>query len=240
MPPEIEDYLRELTRRLVARLGRRLAGAWLGGSGALGDFDPVRSDLDVQAVTIGRLSRSELERLAGDLSHPGLRCPVRGLEFVLYERADAPSFQLNLNTGPRMEQHAGYDPHAEPGFWFVLDVAIAREHARSLIGLPPELLLPEPCSAEVIDALRSSLAWFRAHDRSAAVLAGCRAWVWAEEERWPSKRDAAAWATARLADAAPVAKALGHRADLSTPQPTTREVAAVLEPVEKSLDLLRG
>jgi hypothetical protein len=144
-------------------------------------------------------------------------------------------FQLNLNTGPRMEQHVGYDPLAEPRFRFVLDLAIAREHARPLAGLAPALLLPEPSRAKVSEALRNSLTWFRAHDRAAAVLAGCRAWAWAGRGRWLSKRDAAAWAATRLADAAPVAKALAHRSDRSAPEPTSREVAAVLEPVERSL-----
>jgi hypothetical protein len=142
LPPEIVEYLGELVGRLHAQLGRRLAGAWLTGSGALGDFDAARSDVDVQAVATGRLARPELERLAAALSHPALRCPVRGLEFVLYPRAEAPSFQLNLNTGPGIGQHVGYDPRDEPRFWFVLDLAIAREHARPLVGLAPALLLP--------------------------------------------------------------------------------------------------
>src|SRR3712207_5452745 len=111
--------------------------AWVIGSGALGDFDSLRSDVDVQAVTATRLTRPELERLAATLSHDALPCPVRGLEFVLYAREDladpaGPAFQLNLNTGRGMTEHAGYDAAAEPRFWFTLDVAIARHRARSL------------------------------------------------------------------------------------------------------------
>ena len=84
----LADYLSRLTLRLGPHLGRRLAGAWLIGSGALGDFDRLRSDVDVQAVSTTRLTRAELERLAAALSHQALRCPVRGLEFVLYARED--------------------------------------------------------------------------------------------------------------------------------------------------------
>src|ERR687896_48854 len=142
MPSAVAEYLSELTLRLETHLERRLAGAWLVGSGALGDFDSLRSDVDVQAVCTTRLGRAELGRLVAALSHPALRCPVRGLEFVLYAREDlsdshAPAFQLNLNTGPRMEHHVGYDPDAEPLFWFVLDTAIARERARPLAGRGP-------------------------------------------------------------------------------------------------------
>jgi Domain of unknown function (DUF4111) len=233
-PTGIVTYLDEVVGRLQAQLGERLAGAWLVGSAALGDFDPVRSDLDVQAAATARLERPELEHLAAVLSHPALRCPVRGLEFVLYARQDAPAFQLNLNTGPGMEQHAGYDPLAEPRFWFVLDLAIAHEHARVLAGRGPAQLLAEPSPAEVIEALRDSLAWFRARDPAAAVIAGCRAWAWADEGRWLSKRDAAAWASTRLSDPAPVAKAVAHRADRASAKPTARDVAVVLERAERS------
>lgn len=236
MGPAVADYLDELTRRLEQRLGERLAGAWLAGSGALGDFDAARSDVDVQAVATTRLARDELQRVASDLSHPALECPVRGLEFVLYAREDlvdprGPAFQLNLNTGPRMDHHAGYDPDAEPRFWFVLDVAIAREHARPLIGAPPADLYAPPPRRLVLTALRESLAWFREHDASAAVLAACRAWAWTTEGRWLSKADAAAWAAARLADPAPIDKALAHRADPTAAAPSRHDVAAMISNV---------
>jgi hypothetical protein len=238
---EIADYLSELTTRLHGRLEDRLVGAWLVGSGALGDFDRLRSDIDVQAVCTSRLARMELQRLAAALSHEALPCPVRGLEFVLYAREDladplGPAFQLNLNTGPGMEHHAGYDPAAEPRFWFLLDVAIAREHARPLAGLRPEGVLPALSRPLVLAALRDALQWYGAHDPAQAVIAACRAWAWAVDGRWLSKGDAAAWATAQLADSGPIAKALARRSDPATPGPTPTEAAAVLDRVERLLD----
>lgn len=240
MPSAVAEYLSELTRRLEVHLEQRLAGAWLVGSGALGDFDTIRSDLDVQAVCTARLARAELERLAAALSHPTLRCPVRGLEFVLYAREDlsdreGPAFQLNLNTGPRMEHHVGYEPDAEPRFWFVLDTAIARKRARPLAGLPPEVLLPPPARPLVLSALREALEWYRAYDGAEAVLAACRAWAWAAQGRWLSKGDAAAWAAPLLPDPAPLAKAVAHRADRAAPGPTPSDVELVLKPVERLL-----
>jgi hypothetical protein len=111
---------------------------------------------------------------------PALRYPVRGLEFVLYAREDSQThtprgFSFNLNTGPRMEQHVGYDPDGEPRFWFVLDTAIAREGARPLPGLPPPRCCPQPSRPLVLSALHDALAWYRAYDREEAVLAACRA-----------------------------------------------------------------
>jgi hypothetical protein len=240
MVSAVAGYLSELTTRLQARLEDRLVGAWLIGSGALGDFDRLRSDIDVQAVCTTRLPRTELKRLAVELSHDALPCPVRGLEFVLYAREDladprGPAFQLNLNTGPRMDHHAGYDPVTEPRFWFVLDVAIAREHARSLAGLRPQTVLPALPRSLVLVALHDALQWYRAHDPAEAVLAACRAWAWAAERRWLSKGDAAAWAAAQLADPGPIAKALARRTDPAMPAPTRTEAAAVLDRVEHLL-----
>jgi hypothetical protein len=238
--PLIAAYLGELMTRLQARLGDRLVGAWVIGSGALGDFDRLRSDIDVQAVATTRLARIELQRLAAALSHEALPCPVRGLEFVLYAREDladplGPAFQLNLNTGPGMEHHAGYDPAAEPRFWFLLDVAIAREHACPLAGPRPRAVLPALPHALVLSALREALQWYRVHDTAQAVLAACRAWAWATDGRWLSKGDAAAWATAQLGSSVPITKALARRSDCAAPGPSPAEAAAVLGPVERLL-----
>jgi hypothetical protein len=210
------------------------------GSGALGDFDPLRSDIDVQAVSKDRLGRPELEQLAAALSHPALPCPVRGLEFVLYAQDDlagplGPAFQLNLNSGPRMERHAGYEPGAEPRFWFILDVAIARDLARPLVGGAPGELLPALPRTLVLGALRDALAWWRERDAAGAILAACRAWAWATEGRWLSKSDAAAWAAERVPDAGPISRALAHRADPGAPEPSPADVAAIVEPVERKL-----
>jgi Domain of unknown function (DUF4111) len=239
---QLEEYLGEVVERLARLAGERLLGAWVVGSGAIGDFDRERSDLDVQAVTSERLARAELEELAAALSHPALACPARGLEFVLYARADldeplGPAFQLNLNTGPGMLQHVGYDPAAEPRFWFVLDVAIAREQSRPLYGAPVAELLPELPRELVLSALGDALAWWREHDATGAILAACRAWAWLDEGRWLSKGEAAAWASARLADAAPVERALAHRADAAAPEPTAVEADRVVKTVQ---GMLRG
>jgi hypothetical protein len=231
----LEAYLAELTRRLEAQVSGALIAAWQVGSGALGDFDPARSDVDVQAVTHARLERGDLESLAAALSD--VPCPVRGLEFVLYAREDLGQarFSLNLNTGPGMDHHEGYDPDAEERFWFVLDLAIAREHAAPLTGPHPRTLLPVLPRAMLVTAHRESLVWWRDYDGSQAIIAACRAWAWADEERWLSKGDAAAWAAARLDDPTPIAKALARRADPAEPAPTEADVEAILQRADAAL-----
>ena len=71
-------YLEELVARLRRIAGDRLVGIWLMGSAALGDFDPSRSDLDVQAVTTERLPLPDREAIVGALEHEALSVPGPG------------------------------------------------------------------------------------------------------------------------------------------------------------------
>ena len=160
---------------------------------------------------------------------------MRGLEFVLYAREDltdplGPAFSLNLNTGPGMSHHEGYDPEAEPRFWFTLDVSIAREHAVPLAGPHPREVLPELPRALVLTRLRDSLAWWGDFGGPQAVLAACRALAWTQTGRWLSKGEAARWAEDPIATAA-----LAARADPSAAGPTPEEVASILGRVRRQL-----
>lgn len=198
-------YLEEVTRRVRRSLGDGMSGVWLFGSGALGDYAPGRSDLDVQAVSTERLGRPALGELAAALDHESLPCPARKLEFVLYARDDlgeptGPAFQLNLNTGEGLARHVAFDPEDGPRFWFVIDVAIGREHGVPLAGPPPAEVFPELPRPLVADSLAAALDWFESSGESPeqTVLAACRAWAWATDGRWRSKADSARWASDRL------------------------------------------
>ena len=144
----------------------------------------------------------ERRLVAEAASHEALPCPVRGLELVLYAREElaVPAYQLNLNTGPRMERRLSYDAGEEPRFWFLLDLAIAREHGIALAGPPAREVLPEFPRELVLEALREALTWYAADggDEAQTVLAACRAWAWASDGVWRSKGDAARWARGRL------------------------------------------
>jgi hypothetical protein len=196
--------------------------------------------VDVQARVHHRLARAESERLAAALLHPALRCPVRGSGSCSTRARNlsascAPAFQLNLNTGPRMERHVSYDPDAEARFWFVLDTAIARERHVPLPGSPDHAA---PSAVAAAPAIRACATRSRGIARATAarqcsLLAG----------DGPGRRrdagyrrvGAAVWASAQLPDPAPVAKALARRADRATPAPTPSEVARIREPVERLL-----
>jgi Domain of unknown function (DUF4111)/Nucleotidyltransferase domain len=235
-------YAAEVTRRVRDLVGPGLVGVWLFGSAALGDFDPRRSDIDIQAVSAGRLPRAGRARLAAALGHDALPCPARGLEFVLYAREDlsaplGPAYQLNLNSGGLMQQHVSFDPGEDPRFWFTLDLSIGREAGRALHGPAAASVLPRLALRLVRDAARDSLEWHVRHGSAAeAILGACRVWAFATDGRWRSKTEAARWARPRLSDPDPVERALRLRAGAPEPPIAPRDTGPVLAAARAALD----
>jgi hypothetical protein len=230
----LRPYLTELAGALERELREELVAVWLFGSAALGDFDASRSDVDVQAVTATRLPRERRERVAEALT--ALACPVRGLEFVLYAREDldAAAYGLNLNTGPRMPYHASFDADQDPRFWFVLDLAIGREHGRALRGPEPAELLEPPPPARVAEHALLAIQWWSAAGLPAqTILAAARSWAWASGGSWLSKDDGAEWAAAQLSDPGPVRRARAARD--GGEEPGAEDVLAVVEPARAAL-----
>ena len=183
IPSELAPYLDRLVGVLQAEAP--VDAVYLVGSAALGGYEHGRSDVDVVAVTARSLSRDE--RLALAEAVESIPVPARKLELVVYPRG-SDRWELNLNTG----DHVGLDPDAEPSFWFVLDRAIAEQHATPLVGPPwGELFAPQP--QEAIEAALDEVAAFDGWDDPGgdAELADARAHVWRETGRWVSKREAA-------------------------------------------------
>lgn len=234
-------YVAELLRRVHSGLGERLVGAWLLGSAAMGDFSPERSDIDIQAVAGERLPRSARLELAEALCHEALPCPARGLEFVLYAQEDltapgGPAFQLNLNSGERMERHVALEPSADPRFWFIVDLSIGRQHGVPLAGPPATTVFPElPCPL-VVAALLEALDWYESAGLGAeTVLSACRSWAWAGDGLWRSQAEAGRWARPRLTDPDAVDRALLLRERPGGPAPEEAGVRAVIDAARAAL-----
>ena len=217
----VEAYDAELVARVRAVLGEGLVAVYATGSWALGDYVQARSDLDRLVVSAEPLGAGRAEALVEALRHEALPVPARKLELVVYARTavERPTrgaaFELNLNTGEGAEHHAITDPEAEPGHWFVLDRAIARERGIALVG-PPALTLFAPLPRSWLRAaLAESLAWHAANPETAepenTVLNACRAWLFLVEGQWASKDEAAAWALEREPGLAVVRAALAVR-----------------------------
>ena len=188
IPSELAPYLERLVEVLQAQAP--VDAVYLVGSAALGGYEHGRSDVDVVAVTARSLSRDE--RLALAKAVESIPVPARKLELVVYPRG-SDRWELNLNTGEHCQkEHVGLDPDTEPSFWFVLDRAIAAQHATPLVGPAwGDVFTPEP--REAIEAALNEMAAFDGWDDPAgdAELAAYRAQVWRETGRWLSKREAA-------------------------------------------------
>src|SRR4051794_38167124 len=119
LPDEVERYLNALVERLRSGLGERLVAVWLIGSGAMGAFRPGESDLDVAVVVSGPPLEVEVRDVP---------VPASKLEVVFYDR----NLRVLLDPNPGSGDH-----------WYVIDLAVAREHGRALFGPPPSELIGE-------------------------------------------------------------------------------------------------
>jgi predicted nucleotidyltransferase len=183
VPHELADYLDELVRRLAKVTD--LDAVYLFGSAAQGAYEHGRSDVDVIAVTARPSTQAEKEALAA--AAESLPCPARKLELVVYARG-ADRHELNVNTGELVH----FDPDEDEDFWFVLDRAIAEQHAIPLQG-PPWREIFAPVSREaLLTALDEADAFDAWDDPDGARLAAARRRIWRETGEWVSKREAGA------------------------------------------------
>ena len=204
MTPVAERTALDAARDVVAALGDGAAAAYLIGSAATGAFEPGVSDLDVVGVLPERPSREWLDRLVERVRAVDV-APARGLELVLYAGDE---LVLNLNTGPGMQEHVGYQARDEPAFWFVLDRAAAQASAVALVGPPWEEHFEPVERRAVLEALHESIGWHEQNEPASrnAALNAVRAWRYAETGEWLTKRDAAAWLLARARAAVEAAR----------------------------------
>jgi hypothetical protein len=229
---DVERYLAELVAVARDVLGDDLVGAYGAGSLALSAYDPARSDVDVALVSAGPLDPDRKRALVARLRHEVLPCPARGLELVAYRRDVAasgtpePGFEVELNTGSRMDFRATYDPADRPVadglFWYGLDRSILHQSGRTLLGPPASAIFADLAPADLRRLLVDALGWWMAIPTPAgdepaagtedAVLGACRSLVRVRDGVWLSKGDAGARLVTAGDPAAPlIARALAAR-----------------------------
>lgn len=197
---EVDDYLTELAQVCRDLLGDELVGVYAGGSVALDGYRPGRSDVDVAVVVKDRLGDSTKRALVQGLRHENLPCPARGLELVVY-RADVaasgrsePGFEVELNTGARMDFRATLDPAERPTqdgqFWYAIDRGILADHGRAVVGPPAATVFTSPPEWDLANLIVESLRWHLDSPAAAsddAVLNACRALQRVRVGRWLAK-----------------------------------------------------
>jgi len=239
---EVVAYGSEVAASLQEVIGDALDGAYYVGSIALGGYVAGESDLDIVAVSARAIPDQEKRSIAEAVFETTMSCPARGLEFTLYRREVAGSspmdadFEVNVNGGPRMGRSIHLESRAEPGFWYVLDRAIAHRCGVVICGPPPVEVFAEVSRRLLLDAMVESMRWHRQHEKATlySVLNASRAWRFAAEDALGSKLEGAAWARERWSSPWVIDAAV----DLRYGRPATldpAEVDTLLDHVENAL-----
>ena len=169
LDPVAADYLTALTERAQLLLLSDLVGVYAAGSIALDAYEPGRSDIDVAIVCSAELPVATKQAIVAALRHEWLPCPARGLELVVYRTEVAggatgdPGFEVELNTGPRMDfraTYAGADRKERDGtFWYAVDRSILAERGLALLGPPAQQVFRSVPDDELVRLLIASLRW---------------------------------------------------------------------------------
>ena len=104
-----------------------------------------------------------------------------------------PGFELNLNTGARMDFRADFEPGDIEGFWFAIDRSILREHGIPVHGPPAAELIAEIPREALLPLLAESVRWHRDSATPTAgdvILNTARTQHFVDTGHWISKPEA--------------------------------------------------
>lgn len=183
---DVRQYLVRIAGVLGEVLGEKLAGLYVHGSLATGAFRRERSDIDLIAVTSGKLSPGEREAVARALVQLSDARPIPGdIEVSVIQERYARAFEhpMPYEVHYSSRYHEDFRRHR---FDFAEDranvdlaanVLDVRERGATLYGPAPGAMFgPVPWHA-FVNALEADFHWARGHVRDMpvyAVLSACR------------------------------------------------------------------
>jgi predicted nucleotidyltransferase len=194
-----------LLPRLQAVLGSKLVGVYLFGSLVMGDFDDI-SDIDLLVALTDDLTDAEFAAL--DALHRELVAAYPDwddrIELLYLSVAGLQSFKTQRS--PIAVISPGEPFHrTDAGADWLLNWYIVREKGVTLIGAPPQTIIPPISRAEYVQNVRDYVATKREIDDSTTrpgqayvILTLCRALYTVTYGEPLSKRKAAAWAAEQL------------------------------------------
>jgi hypothetical protein len=208
--PDINAVLRRLLADVQAALGDHLAGLYLHGSLASGDFDPERSDIDFVVVAAEALPEAVFPALAAmhaRLIASGLAWATK-LEGTYFPQQALRRYVPSDTLYPSLNEARFY--MGTHGSDWVIQCHILREYGIVLAGPSPRDLIDPVAPDDLRHAMRSLLrewwapmlddmARLRSPEYQAyAVLTMCRALYTLDTGAVASKPMAARWAQAAL------------------------------------------
>jgi predicted nucleotidyltransferase len=212
LSPVVAALLDALIAGIYEALSENLVGVYLRGSLAMGDFDPMTSDVDFFAITERHISSSESVALAGLHEELALLSNPYGaqLEGAYVERAAAWRYE----PGRRFPTIGRQDAleWSEHGANWMLERWVVRERGVTLLGPDPRTLIAPVSSGELRAAIRDRLRdWaefanqpddpdWRLHrgHKAYAVETMCRALCTMATGELQTKPQAVAWALVTL------------------------------------------
>ena len=205
---DIDAYLDILLTGIDEHLGDRLAGVYLRGSLAAGDFDPESSDIDVMAVTTRPVNDEEFDALAA------LHADMDTLPNLYAGRLEIAYVDRNALRRFRPGQRHPTLGQGESLVWlehgsnWILERWTLREHGIVLRGPEPQELIDAISDEEIRSAILERLPdwaeWAQDVDdpewalhlghKAYVVETMCRALYAISQGTLPSKPQAVAWA----------------------------------------------
>jgi streptomycin 3"-adenylyltransferase len=234
LPGQLSAYASRLVVNLQAAAGASLTGVYLHGSGALGDWDPRRSDVDVLVVA----QTGDVTAYADVLTAVRTHCPGTGIEASVV-RADAarnPSapwpYLVHVTDREVVLGEAG-DGDED----LILHYAVCREHGAAAFGPDPSAVFGCIARDIIVEQLARELRWALDHaGESYAVLNACRALRFAREGVLCSKSEGGAWAVRNGIGERVVPSALQARQDAARSTPPGPAATAWIARVASALD----
>jgi predicted nucleotidyltransferase len=218
----VRPLVDDLTARIRTVLGEKLAGLYLWGSYAAGDFDPRISDLDLAAALVSDVDEREYaaldamhERFAGDYAAWAGRVEVR---YASVATLDAPADGgeiLSISPGEP------FNRRRSDGRWLI-DWYVLCARGIALHGPPPAELLAPICAERFVASVRANVeSWGDWGDhletstlkrQAYVILIMCRALYATEHADQLSKPGAGRWAQRELPEWADlIGRAIGWR-----------------------------
>ena len=212
-PPDVAALINALLVGVREALGDNFVGFYLGGSLALGGFDPETSDADILVVTERTLSDAEYgtvfslhEAIPADGNRYGLPYDVAYIDGETVRRFAPGQTHVKIGHGEPLHR-AGHRPN------WVLERWTVRERGVTLLGPDPKTLIdpiePEELEQAAREELRERLQHWTdgswpldemAHRRAQVfeVETVCRALCTIETGELPTKPQAVVWAQEAL------------------------------------------
>ena len=204
---DVNSVLTTLQDCIRQHLGANLAGLYLHGSLATGDFEPGISDIDLLAAIASDLSTGEFAALKR--MHENIPCEVPAWKDrieVAYAAVGA------LRTFRTEEREIAITSPGEPfhrkrmDSGYLMNWYVVREHGIALLGPPADTIIPPIAKEEFVQTVRDYVSWLAGRlpggsdpgYRAYAVLAACRALYLHRTGALASKKHAATWAQGSL------------------------------------------